>query len=149
MVSLKKIDNPFSEEMMNSLEGFIYENNFYDCINKELLYFSDVLYNIRYSFHTYLLVGDFDTWIGYVLFYNKNTVEKFKNDPNSLEDSDFLEYDLDIAIRIPNINCDIEDEYSGFIKETYDRVNDLLINDFNNVKVNFNSGNQKILKMSV
>lgn len=156
MVSLMKIDNPFSEEMMNSLEGFIYYNDFYDCLNKEVLYTFDVLSNLRYSFHTYLLIGDYGTWIGYVLFYNKDTVDKFKDDPNSIVESDFKMYNLDIAIRIPDINCDIEEKYYGFIKETYDRVENLINSDFkdksiiiSNKKDSIEIENQKILKMSV
>lgn len=156
MVSLKKIDNPFSEEMMNCFENFAYEHDFYDCLNRELLFTFDVFYNLRYSFYTYLIVGDFGTWIGYILFYNKDTVDKYRIDPDSLTDDDFKKFNLDIVIRIPDIKCDIEDTYYGFIKETYDRVEELINNDFKDISIIISNKknsieieNQKILKMSV
>lgn len=75
MVHLKKID-PFEGEIAYSISCFSDERSFYDCINRRFLE-EQPFQNLEYSFHTYLLTGDEDEWIGYVLFSNSDLVTSY------------------------------------------------------------------------
>lgn len=75
MVHLKKI-NPFEGEVAYSISCFSDERSFYDCINRKFLE-ENAFQNLEYSFHTYLLTGDEDEWIGYVLFSNSDLVTSY------------------------------------------------------------------------
>lgn len=75
MVHLKYV-NPFEEEMAYSISCFSEERSFYDCINRRFLD-EYPFQNLEYSFHTYLLTGDMDEWIGYVLFSNPDLVTSY------------------------------------------------------------------------
>lgn len=77
MVNLKYVDNPFDEEMMNSISCFSEERCFYDCINRQFL--DEPFEHLEHSFYTYLLTGDKGEWIGYVLFSNENRVNGYFN----------------------------------------------------------------------
>ena len=72
MVHLTYIDNPFQEDIFNSISCFSYEKDFYDCINRKFL---DMGFeHLENTFYTYLLTGDSGEWIGYVLFSNEHRV---------------------------------------------------------------------------
>lgn len=75
MVHLKRVD-PFEENMMKSISYFSYQRSFYDCINRKFLE-EEAFQNLEYTFHTYLLTGDSNEWIGYILFSNPDLVKSY------------------------------------------------------------------------
>lgn len=75
MVHLKYVD-PTEEKMAYSISCFSEEKSFYDCLNREFL-IEEPFYNLEYSFYTYLLTGDTDDWIGYVLLSNPDLVNSY------------------------------------------------------------------------
>lgn len=76
MVNLKYVDNPFEQNTFNSINYFAEEKSFYDCINRKFLGDS-AFQHLEHTFYMYLLTGDNNEWIGYVLFSNENRVEGY------------------------------------------------------------------------
>lgn len=92
-MNLKYIDNPFENEIFNSINCFAWEKSFYDCINRKFL--GDFAFkNLEYTFYMYLLTGDNNEWIGYVLFSNVDRVIGF----NHFAFSQFLTLLADISL---------------------------------------------------
>jgi len=77
MVNLKYIKNPFTDDCLYSFDCFSKEKNFYDCIGHTNIKYNDVFENLGSSFYTYLLVGDNEEWIGYILFHNAEYVNSY------------------------------------------------------------------------
>lgn len=77
MVSLKYIENPFTDDYLFSFECFRNEKKFYDCIGRKVINNDDVFENLGSSFYTYLLIGDNDEWIGYILFHNDDLIKRY------------------------------------------------------------------------
>ncbi len=76
MVHLEYVENPFTEKMMMKISDFNEQKSFYDCIRRKFLE-DQSFQNLEYTFHMYLLVGDSNDWIGYVLFSNQDKVSKY------------------------------------------------------------------------
>ena len=142
MVHLTYIDNPFQEDIFNSISFFSYEKDFYDCINRKFL---DIGFeHLENTFYTYLLTGDSGEWIGYVLFSNEHRVhglyrsaynkilEILDNnyigdiDINIIKDrlktclssSSFLKQVDEVLVKLSNyIDTDIIEEYYNSLQE--------------------------------
>lgn len=78
MIHLKYIDNPFKEEVFHSISCFSLEKSFYDCINRRFLK-DESFENLGNTFYMYMLTGQFDEWIGYVLFSNADRINSYKD----------------------------------------------------------------------
>lgn len=78
MIHLKYIDNPFKEEVFHSISCFSLEKSFYDCINRRFLK-DESFENLENTFYMYMLTGQFDEWIGYVLFSNADRINSYKD----------------------------------------------------------------------
>lgn len=76
MICLKYVDNPFDDQMMNSISCFSEEKSFYDCVNRRFLD-EQAFQHLEHSFYTYFLTGDCGEWIGYVLLSNENRVNGY------------------------------------------------------------------------
>lgn len=74
MVHLTYVENPFDKDFFASLSKYAYEQSFYDCINKKFVD-EEAFKNLEYGFHMYMLTGDRNEWIGFVLFSNENMVK--------------------------------------------------------------------------
>lgn len=81
MVHLTYVENPFEKNIFEKIMNFYEEKSFYDCINRKFIY--EPFKNLQYTFHMYLLIGDSNDWIGYVLFSNENKVDFVRN--NSIQ----------------------------------------------------------------
>lgn len=77
MVHLTYVENPFETCIFERIIDFYEEKSFYDCINRKFI--SEPFKNLQYTFHMYLLTGDSNDWIGYVLFSNENKVNFIRN----------------------------------------------------------------------
>jgi len=77
VVSLKYVENPFTDDYLASFYYFQEEKAFYDCLIDEFLLSDEVFRNLDGSFYTYLLTGDSGEWIGYVLLYNHELVNGY------------------------------------------------------------------------
>lgn len=73
MVHLTYVENPFEKNIIEALSNYAYEKSFYDCVNRKFL--DESLQNLEYTFHMYMLTGDDNEWIGYVLFSNEMLVK--------------------------------------------------------------------------
>lgn len=88
MVHLTYVENPFERNTFEALSNFAYEKSFYDCVNRKFL--DESFQNLEYTFYMYMLTGDNNEWIGYVLFSNEMLVKgsryfSYKFVINSLE----------------------------------------------------------------
>lgn len=73
MVHLTYVENPFEKNIFESLSTYAYEKSFYDCVNRKFV--DESFQNLEYTFHMYMLTGDNNEWIGYVLFSNEMLVK--------------------------------------------------------------------------
>lgn len=77
MVHLTYVENPFDKDFLTSLSKYAYEKSFYDCINKRFVD-EEAFKNLEYGFRMYMLTGDSNEWIGFVLFSNENRVKSLR-----------------------------------------------------------------------
>ena len=77
MVHLTYVENPFDKNFFSSLSKYAYEKSFYDCINKRFVD-EEAFKNLEYGFRMYMLTGDSNEWIGFVLFSNENRVKSLR-----------------------------------------------------------------------
>lgn len=77
MINLKYIENPFTNNYLESFEYFSNEKLFYDCIARQVVTSEDVFENLQFSFYTYLLTSSSNEWIGYVLLYNYDLINGY------------------------------------------------------------------------
>lgn len=74
MVHLTYVENPFDKDFFTSLSKYADEKSFYDCVNKRFVD-EEAFKNLEYGFRMYMLTGDSNEWIGFVLFSNENRVK--------------------------------------------------------------------------
>ena len=100
MVNLEYIKNPFTDDYLYSFECFRNEKKFYDCVARKIVDCNDVFENLGSSFYTYLLTGNNNEWIGYVLFHNSDLINGYiKN----------IEVELrKLLLRLKEIICDVK-----------------------------------------
>lgn len=79
MVNFDKIDNPFTDDMLYSIDCFRDGRKFYDCVGRKFIDNDSAYENLQYSFHTYFLTGNDREWIGYILFHNADYVKGYIN----------------------------------------------------------------------
>lgn len=77
MIKLNFIENPFTDDYLYSFDFFSNEKLFYDCIKRKRISDFDVFENLGSSFYTFMIVGDNNDWLGYVLFYNHDFLEGY------------------------------------------------------------------------
>ena len=77
MIKLDFIDNPFTDDYLYSFNIFSDEKLFYDCIRRKKISNYDVFENLGSSFYTFMIVGDNNDWLGYVLFYNNDFLQSY------------------------------------------------------------------------
>lgn len=73
MVHLTYVENPFEKNTFEALSNYAYQRIFYDCVNRKFV--DESFQNLEYTFHMYMLTGDNNEWIGYVLFSNEMLVK--------------------------------------------------------------------------
>lgn len=154
MVHLTYIDNPFEKDTFSSISDYAFEQSFYDCINKKFL--DDSFKNLEYAFHTYMLTGDHNEWIGYVMFSNeyfltglryhayniiKNMINNLNLDAKTIDKLlNMLEESKDKAVVFSTINSIFEILTKYFSMDFVDELKCKYyasLNDVNDYYVNF------------
>ena len=156
MVHLTYVENPFDKDFLTSLSKYAEEKSFYDCINKKFVD-EEAFKNLEYGFHMYMLTGDSNEWIGFVLFSNENKVkglrycacksffevlnrlekyvpinelEKIKTYVESIEDQNYLFTIIDECFEYLSKFVDIE--LINLERENYKEKLNCFLNDFTN-----------------
>lgn len=131
MIRLKCIDDPFETHFFNSIVCFADEHDFYDCVGREFLPVS-AFAHLEHTFNMYLLIGDSNEWIGYVLLYNDDLINGYKNFAFSkllylLGDIDNLIFDVKSRKKLSEIRNLLYQnrESPNFLSLLYDSISSL------------------------